>query len=113
MKAQNKEIRIGKKVLKSILGFAIGIALGYGFVKLIKTDNEMTASIESNIHQNNNFESVEKHISNIATLREAKRINDPLKMTFKKYEKEDIIVIKSVKRYNRTLKNQGDQYLKA
>ncbi|QAA82079.1 hypothetical protein EI546_10260 [Aequorivita sp. H23M31] len=103
MKTQNKKIRIGKKVLKSILGFAIGIALGFGFVKLIKTDSKRTATIESTIHQNNNFDMTEKQVFNLSSLKEAKRINDSLKWTFENYEKEDIIIIKSVSRNNLTL----------
>ena len=65
MKTHNKKISIGKKVLKSILGFAIGMALGYGFVKLIKTDSKSNAAIESTIHRNKHFDITEKQVYNL------------------------------------------------
>ena len=95
MKTQNTPNRKRKLIVKVILGFIIGISFGFGAGKLIKEDNRTTSSIEKTIQQNNNFESVEKHISATEILEEAKRINDSLKITFDNYEQEDIIVIKT------------------
>lgn len=94
MKTQNKEIRTGK-TLKVILGFAIGIALGFGFTKLVKSVSQPTAFIESTIQQDAHLESVDTPISNAGILQEAKRINDSLKVAFENYDEEAILFIRS------------------
>lgn len=94
MKRQNKEIRTGK-TLKVILGFAIGIALGFGFTKLVKSSSQKTAFIESTLQNATHLELGDKQISNIGILKEAKRINDSLKVPFGNYDEEAIIFIKS------------------
>ncbi len=117
MKTQNKKNRISKIVLKVILGFAVGITLGYGITKLVKSDNRLTASIEKTIQQNCDCESVEKNISSrgiqfskvdaisyqtasfilknckyeISAKEEAKRINQHLKASVNSYEAIDLI----------------------
>ena len=117
MKTQNKEIHTGRLVIKVILGFVVGISLGYGITKLVKSDNRLTASIEKTIQQNCDCESVEKNISSrgiqfskvdgisnqtasfilknckyeISAKEEAKRINEHLKASVDNYEAIDLI----------------------
>lgn len=112
MKTKNKEIHIGKLILKVVLGFAIGISIGYGITKFFKSSNRLTASIEKTIQQNYDCESVEKNVStagiqfskedgltNLRTsfslknckykgsaIEEAKRINEYLKRSVENYE---------------------------
>lgn len=95
MKTQKTLNRGLKLIVKLCLGFIIGISFGFGVGKFIKEEKQIPSSIENTIQQNNNLESLEKHISTVGILEEAKRINDSLKIVFDNYEEEDIMVIKT------------------
>lgn len=119
MNTQNTQNRKRRLIVKTILGFIIGISFGFGMGKFIKTDNRLTSSIQSTIQENCDCEVVEKDISTAGiqfskengitnktasfalknckyegtASEEARKINERLKATVEEYEKMDLIEI--------------------
>lgn len=117
MKTQNNQNRKRNLVVKVILGFIIGISLGFGITKVIKSDKRLTTSIEKTIQEYCDCESVHKNISAVgiqlskengfsnqtasftlinckyenSTIKEAERINEHLKTNVEDYVSVDIV----------------------
>lgn len=117
MKAQNTQNRKRRLIVKTILGFIIGLSFGYGIGKFIKTDNRLTSSIKHTIQENCECEVVERNMSATGiqfsktngitnktasfalknckyegtASEEARKINERLKATVEDYEEMDFI----------------------
>lgn len=116
MNTQKTLNRSLKFIAKIILGFIVGMSFGFGVGKFIKTGHRLTSSIEQEIQEHCDCESVEKIATvgfqfskddgvtnraisfilknckyNGSAKEEAKRINDFLKVAVDNYEAIDLL----------------------